>query len=340
VSHQARPAARRPKRALVAIVALATAVLVGCSSSSSAAVADPPAVSAAASAPASAPAASPGATGQPQPRLFAATSLWNTVKTNVTFAPGADHVLSTVTYILNNGAFDHPLYYAKASDPLTTFTLGAGWDNPATTMVLPAPAGMTPAAGSDGALDVRLSDGRLLDLYSATVSGSNVSAVEYALSDAVGGPGFGDATCSCKAAGTTAIGSPQAGGTILATDVAAGVIPHALDMAFSYAQCGGVGTSKTASVAPSIAGDCGGGGGPIPEGGLMLIPRGTAMPAGLSTMGKALFKALQTYGAFDTDQLDGDSPAFSGDGSAAVTAAFNSSDLTKVGRLLRLVKTW
>ena len=316
MSRPARRAASRPKHALVAALAVVAVALVGCSSSKTPVAADPtgsPTSSVTASAAASSPvAASPDPTTVSPPRLFAVTSLWNTAKTNVTFAPGADHMLSTVTYILNNGAFDHPLYFAEASDPLTTFTMGAGWGNPATTVVVPAPAGMKPAGGTDGALDVRLSDGRLLDLYDAKVSGSTVTAAEYAFSDAIGGPGFGDTTCFCNAAGTTAIGSPQAGGTILATDVAAGVIPHALDMAFSYSQCGGVGTSKVASVPPSIAGDCGGGSGPIPEGGLMLIPPGTAMPAGLSTMGKALFKALQTYGAFDTDQLDGNSPAFSG----------------------------
>ena len=270
-------------------------------------------------------------------RLFASTSPWNTAKTGVTYAASADGVLHSQTYGLNNGAYDHPTYFAKASDPVTSFHLGAGWGFPATTLTVPAPAGMAPSAGGDHVMTMLLADGRILDLYGVTGSGTNVTASFYGVSDGINGTGFGNPATSA-AIGTTAIGSTQAGGTILARDVAAGAIPHALCIAFDYSALGGVGNGGV-SVLPAVANDDGGGPGPLAEGSLLLIPAGTPRPAGLSPMGAALWTAAATYGVYITDQLSGD-PMFYGDGSRSVATAFTSNDLTSVGRALQLVKTW
>jgi hypothetical protein len=242
-----------------------------------------------------------------------------------------------LSYGLNNGAYDHPTYFAKSTDPMTTFHLGAGWGFPATTMTVPAPAGMKASSGGDLVMSILLSNGQILDLYGVSGSGTNFSASYYGISDGVNGTGFGDPS-DWHAIGTTAIGSTQGGGTILARDIAAGSIPHALCMAFDYSVLGGSGTGGS-SVLPAVANDDGGGGGPLPEGGLLLIPAGTPKPAGLSAMGSALWDAAATYGVYITDQLGG-SPMFYGDGSSAVDSAFNAGDFSAVGKALRLVNTW
>jgi hypothetical protein len=115
------------------------------------------------------------------------------------------------------------------------------------------------------------------------------------------------------------------------------VIPHALDMAWDYSDLGGAGNGAGDAVAPAVANDDGGGSGPLPEGGLLIIPAGTPKPAGLSRMGSALWDAASTYGVYITDQLGG-SPMFYGDGTVA--SAFSSNDFTTVGQALRLADNW
>ena len=109
-------------------------------------------------------------------------------------------------------------------------------------------------------------------------------------------------------------------------------------MAFPDSDLGGVGTGGD-EVAPAVAEDDNNGTGPLPQGGLLLIPAGTPKPAGLSKMGSALWDAAATYGVYITDQLGGD-PMFYGDGSSTVDSAFADNDFSTVGKALRLVKTW
>lgn len=271
-------------------------------------------------------------------RLFGTASLWNTVKAGVTFATAANSTLSSAQYGINNSTYSDPVYFAKATDPVTTFHLGAGWGFPAATITTPAPAGMVPQVGSDHVLDVQLTNGQLLDMYGVTGSGTSFTASVYGISDGVAGTGFG--VQPAKAIGVTAIGAPTAGGVILARDVAAGVISHALHIAFNHSQLGGIGTSGTAFVPPAVHADDAGGTGPLMEGGLLLIPPTTPMPAGLDAGGQMLWRAAQTYGVYVMDQLSGSVDEFSGDGSAAVSKEFTSSDFSTVGKALELVKTW
>jgi hypothetical protein len=262
--------------------------------------------------------------------------LWNTIKAPTAFAASATSVIKGISFGLNNSAYDHPFYIAKTSDPVTTFHLGAGWGKPAETITANAPAGMQQASGGDAVLDVLLTDGTLLDMYGVTGSGTNWTAKYYGTSNGLTGPGFGTYPSSI---GTTAIGSPQAGGTILASDVAAGVIPHALTMACDYSYEGGVGTSGSDQIAPAVSNDDGGGPGPLPQGGLLVIPPGTSMPSGLSAMDKQLWDAASIEGVYLTDQAGGGC-YFYGDGSSAVSNAFTSAGLNAVGHALELVVTW
>lgn len=270
-------------------------------------------------------------------RLFGPTSLWNTVKDPSDFATQANSVIKSISFGLNNGAYDHPFYIAKTTDPVTTFHLGAGWGHSAETITANAPAGMSQASGSDAVMTVLLADGTLLDMYGVSGGGTNWTAEYYGTSDGINGTGFGNPPYA--AIGTTAIGSPQAAGTILASNVASGVIPHALTMACDYGYLGGATTGAGDQVAPAVSNDDGGGGGPLPEGGLLFIPPGTSKPSGLSTMGTQLWDAASIYGAYITDQAGGGC-YFYGDGSSAVGNAFTATDLNAVGHALELVVTW
>jgi hypothetical protein len=291
-------------------------------------------------------------------RLFAPSSLWNTIKTSDNFVASANSTIQGISFGLNNGDYDHPFYIATASDPMTTFKLGAGWGHDALTVTAPAPSGMAEAAGGDADMDVLLPAGTnigggwgttsgrwLLDMYGVSGSGTNWTAAYYGLSDGLDGPGFGGPPTysAYYAIGTTAVGSPQAEGTILASDVAAGTIPHGLTMACDYGYEGnspsGDGDELSYADGPAVSNDDGGGGGPLSEGSLLLIPPNTAVPSGLSAMGRQLWNAAATYGVYITDQAGGGC-YFYGDGSSAVDNAFNSNDFQIVGQALELVNTW
>lgn len=291
-------------------------------------------------------------------RLFGPTSLWNTVKTPTVFATSANAFIQGLSFGINNGAWDHPFFIATSSDPMTTFNLGGGWGHNALTITAPAPSGMSQASGGDADMDVLLPAGTdigggwgttsgrwLLDMYGVSGSGTNWTASYYGLSDGLDGPGFGGPTTYpvYYAIGTTAVGSPQAGGTILASDIAAGVIDHGLTMACDYGDEGnspsGDGDELAYPDGPAVSNDDGGGGGPLSEGSLLFIPPGTAMAPGLDTMGKQLWTAAGTEGVYVTDQAGGGC-YFYGDGSSSVDNAFSSNDFQIVGQALELVNTW
>lgn len=261
-------------------------------------------------------------------RLFGPTSPWNTVKAPTSFNAAADADIKKFGFALNNGDFGHPFYRAKLNDPLTTFHLGAGEGFPANVITAPAPVGMKPTPIGDRVMSVLLADGTLLDMYGVTGTGNNFTAQFYCTSDGVNGTGFG-VQGSWARVGTTAIGSPQAAGTILDTDVAAGVIPHALFMAFDYSVEGG-------EVAPAVGNDDGGAPGHIPQGGLLFSTLTPAQILALSPGGRMLATAASTYGVYVCDQAGG-AGEFYGDDSAAVGAAFTQADLNVVGNSLRLV---
>ena len=81
------------------------------------------------------------------------------------------------------------------------------------------------------------------------------------------------------------------------TDI--GVIQHALQLAVDAKLV------KSGFTGEAIAGDGGSPTGIVLEGDLLAIPPGTPMPSGLSPLGKEVFIALQTYGAYVVDVAGG-----------------------------------
>jgi hypothetical protein len=280
--------------------------------------------------------------GTPQPglpRLFRDSSAWNAVKNpqSFTYRTNADAFLASQGYGINNGpGFYVPCYFGIVTDPVQTFHIGAGWGFPARTETGKVANNIESPAGGDGNMDVVFDDGRALDMYQARYQGGNVWNVAMAVPfNAYTDFGFAQPDKGNNTpAGTTAIGCCQAGGGILKRDIQRGVINHGLRIAFDYSA---MGNQNGTQVGYAISNDVGGGGGPIPEGAL-LMPAG-AEPAGLSPWGHQLWLAAATYGVWVTDRLDGP-PMIFGDGSPEVIGAFghysDMADITTVCRRLRL----
>jgi hypothetical protein len=129
------------------------------------------------------------------------------------------------------------------------------------------------------------------------------------------GPNVGDF------AGTTAIACCQAGGSILADDIATGAINHGLRIAFDYADLGGAAGAGPGVGPAAVSGhnDDGGGPGPLAEGMFLMVDG--PEPGGLPYWGHQLWVTLATYGAWITDKLSGP-PQIFGDGNSAQTDQF------------------
>lgn len=272
----------------------------------------------------------------PADRLFADNSPWNTVKTQGTFSDAADGALQANTYGLNNDAFSHPIYTAQESDDIGTFDCPESWGKPATLLKVQCPSDITPASGSDGVASLIALDGNLYDFYQLTGTWPNFSCTAWNYGPA-NGSGWGEQGTWINP-GTTGAGCSQAAGTIREIDIQSGKIPHAVCISFAYNYCGGVGTSGTPFVPPAAHYDDDDGG-PLMEGGNLLIPTGTAMPDGLSDGDKMLWECLSTLGAYITDVTDGWA-MFYGDRSDTVGNAFTADGLVACGQALRLAVTW
>jgi hypothetical protein len=272
-----------------------------------------------------------------QATLFTAASSWNTPKAVTQFDADADARLRSLSYGINNGDFSHPLTYSTANDPTATVDCPDSWGWPAGRITINLRDDALPAGGTDGHLAVVNADGRLLDFWQFHNIGYRAWACSaWAQHNWQTGIGWGVAS-PFQSAGVTAAGAPTAAGTITAAEVDAGVIPHALCMAFDYNDQGGVNTSWQPGIPPAINNDVGGGPGPICEGAL-LVAVGNE-PAGLNDAERALWTAARTYGCWVIDKLDG-APQFYGDRSATVGGAFRADKVTAIGRQLRMAVTW
>lgn len=286
--------------------------------------------------------------------LFEATSLWNTDKAQAPpFHAPADGLIRGAQYGLNNSNYGHPCYVATQADPALTLHLPDSWNWPAQTIVTTCPAGALPASGTDGSMAIVMPNGWVVDMWQVKPDGGGTFRCSaYGLCKwradaadlywphsgvAIGASGWGKyENGAVVGAGINAAACSGAGGLITKADVKAGTVAHALTMAWDYANLGGAG-GPGPQVMPAVHNDCGGGPGPIPEGGLLQATG--AVPSGLSPFGVALFNAAKLKGVYVVDKLDGQ-PMISGDGSSEVGAAVHANELTTIMRTCRLVKTW
>jgi hypothetical protein len=155
------------------------------------------------------------------------------------------------------------------------------------------------AAGSDS--QILCIDGTVChEFWVFNRTGLNTgTASAYAFSDTVTGTGWGSGG---NGAGTVAAGASQLGGLLRQQISDRQEINYALQIQIDVAHC------LTGFVAPAIAGDGSAVANPpgiVQTGQRLGIPRTTAMPAGMSTLGQKVFRCLQNYGCYVVDTTGG-----------------------------------
>ena len=135
--------------------------------------------------------------------------------------------------------YDHPVYYAQATDPLVTIRAdGGSVDN----MRINLPSYARPAGGSDGHLGVVTPDGWEYDLWRVTRSGPTLD-VAIGYRQRADGPGIvtpAMALADATLGGGTAPHFGLRAGIVTAAEMQSGHIPHAL---FIVIQAGSADTS-------------------------------------------------------------------------------------------------
>jgi hypothetical protein len=260
---------------------------------------------------------------------FASTSPWNLpIGTGATFASSADPrtvslLLPSATPWINAGQYSHPIYRATDADPMATVSR-PGY--PTESYRIPASA--TPAAGTDQHLHVVEPNGRWLHETWNTTGTSPTYATGYHVLTDLTGPGMGQG-------GVRAYGGSAIGGLIRRWDLDEGAIRHALALAITgnQLQSGYVwpATAQDGNAASTYFGS-------LPMGSYVAIPPTVDVEVlPISSAGKVLARALQTYGAYVVDRAGAFTffaePTLSGD--ARVTAMRN--DLAAIRATLGVV---
>lgn len=231
-------------------------------------------------------------------RPFAASSPWNQIiptaktytKLNWPTATGWNY---GVTWA--NGS--PPVYVASSSDPIVQVSVPASWGWPGGIVSVHVPAGATGGAAggvSNPDLPILIVDGDTVYNFwrFSRTSSTTATASAYGKANVVTGTGWG---ISGIGAGITAAGSSELGGLLVQAETDTGTINHALQLAVAGSQL------LPGYVAPAIASDGSSSSGIVKEGQLLGIPQGAQMPSGLSPIGQEVFRALQQYGAYVTD---------------------------------------
>jgi len=221
---------------------------------------------------------------------------------------------------------------ARASDPPTTVRLPASWGQPARTVRMRVP--VTAAVPGNADNTVVFVDGTLVvDLWRAhrLADGSwagDAGTVTSTLGTGWAGP-------DGQAAGVRAVGASALGGLITTEDIQSGVINHALAIAVPTDLLG------RGFVPPAINTDAPAGGrGPLKEGERLGIPLTTPVPALHTELGRMVFTALQTYGAYVVDQCGGEAPVIQVQTGITFAPGFVwpiGSDVNAIGPLVQVV---
>lgn len=190
--------------------------------------------------------------------------------------------------------FTYNLYIVDASTPLVNVTIKGHSGSWAGTIQAPIPAGAKFNTSADGGM--ALWDGTTnWEFWGGTGSAGSYSALTYvkSLTAAPNTGAFQLPGSNGQYGGAAASGLSYLAGLIKPSEIAAGVIPHAV-------LSGTVSTNGF--VAPATRTDGGTSGG-IPEGTRFFLPASVAMPSTVAAdpVQKAVFTAVQTYGMILTD---------------------------------------
>lgn len=261
-----------------------------------------------------APAASPTSTTPPptapvggdgawrgEQRPFASSSSWNTpIPGGANFTDIAMPAASGGNYWVDWEEYSLAVWQSQPGDPLVAVSHPSGWGFPANSTQLRLRAGITGAAGSDGSIVV-VDGARVYNLWQFHRTGDTTATAEASAStDVTTGTGWGFAAAGSKTgAGITAVGSSQLAGLLVEAEANAGEIRHALQLSVDGR------LNRPGAVGEALRSDGQAADGIVHQGQRLAIPPTVPMPAGLSPLGQKVFRALQTYGAFDVDSSGG-----------------------------------
>lgn len=258
---------------------------------------------------------------------FASDSVWNTaIGSGAIYEAATDPATASLQKAgmypyVNAAQYSIPITIASSTDPMVTVTTPY---NGSFTHHMPDTAQV--AGGTDGNLEVM--DGQYVyDYWQAIKQTTTSYTAQAGRKEDLLGTGLGG--------GIRAAGWPSIAGLIRKEEFAAGVIPHALDLALDPTQL------KRGYVWPAISEDAGNSySGGVPIGTLVAIPPSVDVTTlGLTREGLMLAKALQDYGAYVSDQAGGGPILYAEPVMAGTQGLSNlTSDWSaKVCKLLRVV---
>jgi len=259
-------------------------------------------------------------------------SPWNTpLSSGTTWHDKA--ALRAQDWWVNYASYSNPVYISKSSDPVVTVNATGSWGWPTAALRVHVPAGAGASAGTDQSI-VIIDGTTAYDFWIFQRTGTNTAtAGAYGESNVVTGTGFGTLS-PWMGAGIRAAGSSGLGGEIYGTELSTG-IHHALAIAAPGGFfCADVPAGNpNGYVAPAIYNDgsC--------EGVRVGIPAGTAMPSGLTLQGQNLWKALQTYGAYNVDTAGGGTVILNADPNSVPSTDLSAmwGDLHVIDQYVRVV---
>lgn len=196
-----------------------------------------------------------------------------------------------------NPRFASPIYFAQPGDPAAPVTLGSSGWSPRGSLrwngqSIPVPAGVAPAAGSDGHLVVVSADRRTAwEFWRCTAAGLTGYTTEVLSQWDLTGPGYAPEGKSNSARGS---GTPLIS-TTLRADEALNGINHALGITVPS-------VSGSYVFPPATHSDGDAGPGALEYGMLFVLRPDYQAPPGASIGVRNVVRALKAYGAYVVDQ--------------------------------------
>lgn len=232
-------------------------------------------------------------------RPFSPSSSWNTpISADAIYVAIKWPASTGQNYGVNWNDYSPAVYVSSASDPVVSVAYPAGWGYEGGFLTLRIPLEADGAAGTDGELLVI--DGNTVHNFwqFKRLSPTSASARSYGATNVLLGTGWGSKR-PFRSAGIVATGSSQLGGLLVQAETDQGDIRHALQLCVDFA------LAKPGYTGEAISGDGKNSNGIVQEGERLAIPRQLPMPPGLSPLGRKVFRAYQTYGAFVVDVAGG-----------------------------------
>jgi hypothetical protein len=281
---------------------------------------------------------------QPARRPFSPTSPWNTTLTDIPHTFETRPELQSMHWWVALESYSFQVVNSSPSDPMVAVGVPASWGRPAATINVRIPPGITGASGTDGSLQVNDPAGTSHSFWQFQRTSVSTATAQAYGSTPLDGDGFTDPVTGLNAGIRAAMASPMAG-LLTGPEIAAGEIDHALAVSLPVSMLarGWVPPARAEDSTSSWAYT----GSAIRMGSRLGIPETATMPAGLSSLGQKVWRAIKKYGLLVVDT--GSTPALYADPGSMTGAQVdplrvywcggcgNANDLDRIALQLQLV---